>query len=255
MSWRSTFSNAIPLLALAALWQAASMSGLVNPDFLPSLQRIARATADLFTNENLLGDLRATVVSAGVGVVVGCALGIPLGAGMALSQRFEAILDPVIKSTYSLPKTALVPLLILWMGIGGLTNILTVAFACLLPIIIYTYHGVQGVPRTTVWSARAMGTPAHLMIWRIYIPSALHAILVGVRLAVSLAFVLAVATEMIVANAGLGKAMFLYGENGAYDYMFGAVLVTVLAAFLADRLTVLIGNHLLRWADPQQRLG
>ena len=91
---------------------------------------------------------------------------------MAISPRVNGFFSPLIKATYSLPKTALVPLLMLWFGIGGATNITVVVLAALLPLVVYTYHGVHGVPRALVWSAQAMGTPQRRLIWRVLLPAA-----------------------------------------------------------------------------------
>jgi NitT/TauT family transport system permease protein len=130
-----------------------------------------------------------------------------------------------------------------------------VMFSTLLPFVVYTYHGVSGVPQILVWSARAMGTGQRRLMWKILLPASLHAILTGLRIALGFSFVIAIAAEMIAANAGIGKLMFIYGESGSYDYMFAAVTSIVALAYAADRLTVAISNRLLRWDDIENRLG
>ena len=100
-----------------------------------------------------------------------------------------------------------------------------------------------------------MGTPQRRLLWKILLPASLHAILTGLRLALGFSFVIAIAAEMIAANTGIGKLMFIYGESGAYDYMFAAVAAVVALAYVADRLTVVSSNRLLRWDDVENRLG
>ena len=112
------------------------------------------------------------------------------------------------------------PLFILWFGIGDVTSIVSVLLACLLPVIVSTYHGVQSVPAVIVWSARAMGTPHHLILWRILLPSSLLNLYRSAHRARVL-FVLTISVEMIAAKTGIGKLIFLYGESGAYAYMSG----------------------------------
>jgi ABC-type nitrate/sulfonate/bicarbonate transport system permease component len=129
------------------------------------------------------------------------------------------------------------------------TNILTVVLACLLPVIVSTYHGVQSVPQVMVWSARAMGTPRYAILWRILLPGALLSILTGVRIALGFCFVLTISAEMIAAKSGIGKLIFLYGENGAYAYMFGGLLAVVIVAYGADRLLLAGMHYFLRWHD------
>jgi ABC-type nitrate/sulfonate/bicarbonate transport system permease component len=246
-------SRAIPLILFIVLWQGISASHLVNPDFLPSAIAVGTALVRLFGAHEILANLGTTVFTCFVGLALGAVIGIPLGAAMAISPRIDGFFSPLIKATYSLPKTALVPLLMLWFGIGGVTNITVVVLAALLPLVVYTYHGVHGVPRVLLWSARAMGTPAQRMIWRVLLPAAQQEILIGLRIALGFSFVIAISAEMIASNHGIGKLMFIYGETGAYDYMFAATISLLVVAYCADRGLVRLTHHLLRWQDSAQR--
>ena len=242
-------SRVIPFALFIALWQGISASHLVNPDFLPSAISVAIALVRLFGAHEIFANLGTTVFTCFVGLALGAVIGIPLGAGMAMSPRVDGFFSPLIKATYSLPKTALVPLLMLWFGIGGVTNITVVVLAALLPLVVYTYHGVHGVPRVLLWSARAMGTPERRLIWRALLPAAQQEILIGLRIALGFSFVIGISAEMIASNYGIGKLMFIYGENGAYDYMFAATISLLVVAYCADRGLVHLTNHLLRWQE------
>jgi NitT/TauT family transport system permease protein len=118
-----------------------------------------------------------------------------------------------------------------------------------LPVIVSTYHGVKSVPSVLVWSARAMGTPHHLILWRVLLPSALLSIFTGIRIALGFCFVLTISAEMIAARTGIGKLIFLYGENGAYAHMFGGLLAVVIVAYAADRALLATMKYVLRWHD------
>jgi ABC-type nitrate/sulfonate/bicarbonate transport system permease component len=255
IGWRALrhLSRAIPFILFIALWQGVSASHLVNPDFLPSAIAVGTALIRLFGAHEIFANLGTTVFTCLVGLTLGAVIGIPLGAAMAMSPRVDGFFSPLIKATYSLPKTALVPLLMLWFGIGGATNITVVVLAALLPLVVYTYHGVHGVPRVLLWSARAMGTTERRLIWRVLLPAAQQEILIGLRIALGFSFVIGISAEMIASNHGIGKLMFIYGENGAYDYMFAATLSLLVVAFCADRGLVHLTNHLLRWQDSAQR--
>ena len=100
-----------------------------------------------------------------------------------------------------------------------------------------------------------MGTAQRRLLWKVLLPASLQAILTGLRIALGFSFVIAIAAEMIAANTGIGKLMFIYGESGAYGYMFAAVTAIVALAYVADRITVSISNRLLRWDDIENRLG
>ena len=169
------------------------------------------------------------------GLVLALLIGVPAGMLMAKSRVADSLLGPLVKATYSLPKTALIPLFFLWFGIGATTDMVLVMLACLLPLLVYAYHGVHAVPRVLVWSAQCMGTPPARIFYAIELPASLAAILTGLRIALGFSFVLAISAEMIAAKSGIGRLMVEYGENGAYDYMFAAVSAIVIVAFAADR--------------------
>ena len=249
------FSRFIPFALFLAAWQGVAKSGLVDPTFLPSVGAVSHALVDLMAGPAFYFDLAVTFGRSLGGLALGAIIGIPIGAGMAVSRGINGFFGPLVKATYALPKTALIPLLILWLGIGSATNIVAVMLSTLLPFVVYTYHGIIGVPQMLVWSAQAMGVPKQRMLWKVLLPAAQHAILTGFRIALGFSFVIAIAAEMIAAQTGIGKLMFIYGESGAYDYMFAAVTAIMVLAFLADRLTVAMSNHILRWDDIENRLG
>ena len=230
------------------------MLHLTDPAYLPGIGAVGGGV--LRSGEGANDLLRARLCRCSR-LSPGCCwelrIGVPLGAAMALSRGADGFFGPLIKATYSLPKSALIPLFVLWFGVGGLTNILAATLTTLLPIVIYTYHGVHGVPQIFVWSAQAFGTPRGRMLARIMLPAALPAILTGIRIALGFSFIVTIAAEMIVSNYGIGKLMFFYGDSGAYNYMFAAVITVVVAAFIADRIFVAISDYVLRWQEPADR--
>ncbi|MDB5511406.1 MAG: hypothetical protein JWR08_889 [Enterovirga sp.] len=243
-------SGLAPIALLLAAWQALSWAGAIDSTTLPAPAATLAALARLLEGRGFFVDLGITVLRGLGGLALGAAVGIPLGLLMAVDRRAEGFFNPLVKATYSLPKTALVPLFILWFGIGSVTNVLAVALSTVLPIIIYTYHGVQSAPKILIWSARAMGTTERRLLWDVLLPAAQHGILTGLRIGLGFAFLIAIAAEMIAAQLGIGKLLFMYGETGAYDFMFAAVTAIVLAAYAADRALVAVSDHLLRWQEP-----
>jgi NitT/TauT family transport system permease protein len=242
-----TATAALPFLLVLVLWQAACASGLAPAAVLPSPAGVGHALEKLIAGGEIFGDLAATLLRCFVGLLASFLLGVPLGALMATSPRIDGFFSPLIRATYSLPKTALVPLFILWFGVGLRTEVGAILLSALLPLTIYTYQGVQGVPRVVVWSAAAMGTPRHALLWRVLLPASLQASLAGLRIALGFTFVSGISTEMIAANSGIGRLIFQYGESGSYDYMFAAVLTLVTVVFLADAALVRLTDFLLRW--------
>jgi len=247
-SWLSSpVGRVLPLVLIGLLWQGASSSGLVNPAFLPSPARIGVAAYDLLTGREIRDNIFITLWRAGLGLTLGSIAGIWLGLMMARSEVFRAYAAPVVGGTYSLPKSALIPLFILWFGIGTATTVCAVFLACLLPMVVNTAQGVSSTPRVLVWSAEAFGTQPRAMLWRVYLLHAMPDIFAGLRVALGFSFVLAISSEMIASTNG--KLIFMYGENGAYDYMFAAIACVVVVAFLADRLLLMLTAKSLRWHE------
>jgi NitT/TauT family transport system permease protein len=245
----SRVGRIIPLLLLGLIWQSVSTLGLVDPSFLPSPARVGHALYDLLTGREITDNLFVTLARAAIGLLLGAVAGIWLGLMMARSEVFRAYAAPIVGGTYSLPKSALIPLFILWFGIGTTTAVCAVFLACLLPMGVNTFQGVASTPRVLVWGAEAFGTRSKTMLWRVYLPHALPDIFAGLRVALGFSFVLAISSEMIASTNGIGKLIFMYGENGAYDYMFAAIACVVVVAFLADRLLLVLTQKCLRWHE------
>jgi ABC-type nitrate/sulfonate/bicarbonate transport system permease component len=246
-------SQIIPLAIFIMLWQAAISTGFVDIELLPSPSAVLLSLVHLLQTRSFYVDIIATTGRSLFGLALGIIVGLPIGALMAVSKVSEQFFNPLIKATYSLPKTALVPLFMLWFGIGSTTNILAVMFSAVLPIVVYAYHGIQGTPRVLVWSARSMGTSEWEIMRLVRLPAAIHDIMTGVRIALGFSFVIAIAAEMIAAKIGAGKLIFMFGENGSYDYMFAALTAVVALACIADAAVVLLADQLLRWRDPDAR--
>jgi ABC-type nitrate/sulfonate/bicarbonate transport system permease component len=238
-----------PLILIGVIWEMASVGALVNTEFLPSPVMIFVAFSDLLSGGEISQNLLITLFRAGVGLVLGAISGVWLGLMMARSVKFRAWVTPIVGGTYSLPKSALIPLFALWFGIGNITAICAVYLACLLPVIVSTFQGVISTPKVLVWSAQTLGTRDRQLLTRIYLRHALPDILTGLRIALGFSFVLTISAEMIASTSGIGKLVFLYGENGAYDYMFASIACVVIVAFLCDRAMVRAADWCLRWHE------
>jgi NitT/TauT family transport system permease protein len=237
------------IVVLLVAWELAVVAGAVDPDFLPAVHTIGAALWELVTAGEIWVNLLASTYRALAGLAVGTAFGVVVGLLMATSRAANGFFGPLVAMTYSLPKASLVPLFILWFGIGDLTNMLTVFLATLLPVVVSTYHGVKAVPQVLLWSAQAMGTTRVEILRRILVPAALLSILTGMRIALGFSWVLTISAEMIAARTGIGKLIFLYGENGAYAHMFAGILAILVVAYSADRAMVWIMHAALHWHD------
>jgi ABC-type nitrate/sulfonate/bicarbonate transport system permease component len=157
------------------------------------------------------------------------------------------MLRPLVELFYPMPKSALIPVTVLWLGFGDGSKILLIFLGCMLPVTIGAYNGARGSDRHLVWSARSMGASWLRMIWDVVVPSALPELLTGARTALALSFILLVSSELIVARQGLGYLIGYLGADGFYEGMFAVVLTVALAGFAADRAFQALVARTLRW--------
>jgi NitT/TauT family transport system permease protein len=236
-----------PLLLLALAWEAAPRLGLVNPENLPPLSAVAVALGGLVADGSLAlhgwSSLKNLLAGLGLGIVVGGALGVL----MAWYRPVEIIFNPLVRVLYPLPRSALIPVMILWFGLGAQSKIAAVFLGCLLPVVISAFNGARGVEQVLVWSALAAGASRRAVLWEVVVPAAMPEILAGIRSALALSFILLVASEFLVGQQGMGYLISFLGDGGAYDGMFAGVAVVSLVGFVADRLYLALMGWALRW--------
>ena len=135
-NWLRAAGRYLPIAIVVAVWQLVVELDLVDRAFLPSFGETVRALWEMTRNGEIVVNLLVSLYRALGGLVIGSVVGVAIGLAMATSRRADQFLGPLVATTYSLPKTSLVPLFILWFGIGNVTNMLSVVLACLLPVIV-----------------------------------------------------------------------------------------------------------------------
>jgi len=236
-----------PLFFVIAVWQLAVVGGLVSAELLPSPTSIVQAMVHLVGSGDVGHHFGVSLYRQMTGLLIAAVIGICLGISMAHVRWVRDVFEPLVKITYPLPKSALIPLLILWFGIGHNSKIFAIFLGCLLPVVVSSFNGTRGVNPQLVWSARSLGTGPIKLLWKIYFQAALPEILSGLRTALALSYTLLVSSEFLIARAGLGYLIQSLGEAGDYPGMFAGIVIVALMGFTADRLYVQLMNWLLRW--------
>jgi NitT/TauT family transport system permease protein len=236
-----------PLLILAAAWEAASRLHMVSPAMLPPLSGVAMAWIDLVRSGELVSNGLSSLYRTGAGLGYAVVVGSALGVFMAMSRGVNAVLGPLVEVFYPMPKSALIPVTVLWLGFGDGSKILLIFLGCMLPVTIGAYNGARGCDRHLVWSARSMGAGRLRTMWDVVVPGALPELLNGIRTALALSFILLVSSELVVARDGFGNQISDLGNNGSYAAMFAVVLTLAFVGFLADRIYQAIVERSLRW--------
>jgi NitT/TauT family transport system permease protein len=238
-----------PLLLLALAWEAVSRLGIVPIAALPPLDQVAGAWLNLAESGDLWANGVASISRAAAGLGLAIACGSVIGVLMAWYLPVRAVINPIVQFFYPMPKSALIPVMVLWLGFGDASKIVLIFVGCMLPVTLSAFNGARGTEQVLIWSARSLGASRARVLWEVVVPSALPELLSGIRTALAFAFVLLVASELIVARSGFGYMIGWLGDGGVYDAMFAVVLTVALLGFAADRGFLMLMRRALAWRE------
>jgi ABC-type nitrate/sulfonate/bicarbonate transport system permease component len=234
--------------ALALLmWQGANSAGLVDTLFLPSPLRIAASLWDQAQSGELATNLSVSLMRIGAGWLIGSAGGLVLGGLIGLSSWWRSAGLSFISALFPIPKIALLPLLILWFGIGEASKVATIALGVFFPMAISAYAGVDNVPRNLIRMAQSFNMPFHAIIRKVVIPGMLPSVLAGVRISTSIALILVVSAEMIGANTGIGAQLLTSGNLMQTDQLMAGIVAIAIVGLLIGALIGWIERAMLAW--------
>ncbi|WP_078281381.1 ABC transporter permease [Mycobacteroides franklinii] len=229
------------------IWQAGSAWGLIDPDILPAPSTIARAGIELIGNGQLAEALRVSGVRAAEGLLLGGLVGVVLGAAVGLSRLVDAVVDPTMQMIRALPHLGLIPLFILWFGIGELPKVLMVALGAAFPLYLNTTSAIRQVDPKLFETAQVLGFSFWQRLRVIIVPGATPQVLVGLRQSLALSWLTLIVAEQINADAGVG---FLI--NNARDFLridviiFGLVVYALLG-IVTDAIVRVLERRALRY--------
>jgi ABC-type nitrate/sulfonate/bicarbonate transport system permease component len=241
------YSGWIALVLVIGLWQLAGSAGWINPLFLPAPSGIARAIYQLAISGALWHHLSYSIMRIGTGWILGTIAGVIVGFRIGLSSLARGIGITFISALFPIPKIALLPLLILWLGIGEEPKIATIALGVFFSTAISVYSGVDSVPRNLIRMAQSFNVPFHAIVRRVIWPGALPSILAGFRITASVALLLVVSAEMIGAEYGIGAFVLQAGNLMQTDQLLAGVVILSLFGLAVGRLINLLETRLLHW--------
>jgi NitT/TauT family transport system permease protein len=245
----SALNRYLPLVILALAWEAVARFNIVDSQALPPLSKVAVSWFDLMRDGSLVSNGAVSLYRGSVGLLLAILIGGGLGMAMARWRLLDVFVNPLVQLFYPLPKSALIPVTVIWLGFGDGSKILLIFLACMIPVTIGAYNGARGSEQVLVWSARSMGASRMRMMWDVVMPSALPELLNGIRTALALAFILVVSSELIASQQGFGYLIGYLGSTGAYEAMYAVVLTVAFLGFAADRVYQIIMQWLLRWRE------
>jgi ABC-type nitrate/sulfonate/bicarbonate transport system permease component len=235
------------LLGLVALWQIGDSLGLIPTLFLPAPVNIAIALYRLTISGELWKHLSASLARLAIGWIVGTVFGIATGLAVGLFSLWRSPGMAVVSALFPIPKIALVPLFIIWFGIGEGSKVATLAFGVFFPTVIATAGGVDNVPRSLIRMAQSFGLSHGAIVRKVVLPAAMPAILNGFRVTSSIAIVLLVAAEMIGAERGIGAFVLSAGNLSDTDNLLAGIVVLSLLGLGVSWLIGRAEKLLLAW--------
>ncbi|WOH81404.1 ABC transporter permease [Bradyrhizobium sp. BEA-2-5] len=237
----------IALALVIAVWQLAGSAGWVNPLFLPAPSAIAVAIYKLAMSGALWQHLSWSIMRIGTGWLIGTAAGVVVGFAIGLSTMARGVGITFISALFPIPKIALLPLLILWLGIGEEPKIATIALGVFFSTAISVYSGVDAVPRNLIRMAQSFNVPFATIVRKVIWPGALPAILAGFRITASVALLLVVSAEMIGAQYGIGAFVLQAGNLMQTDQLLAGVVILSVFGLAVGKVIGWLETRLLHW--------
>jgi NitT/TauT family transport system permease protein len=252
MSPRAMLTRAAPVLAclgLLAVWQLASLA--LNNDSFPTAIEAIRAIPSILGDKESLINILASLRRMAVGFSLAVALSIPLGLMMGRSRAVASFFNPLLMVIYPVPKAALMPIIMLWLGVGDIAKTLVIFLGVSLPVIYHSFEGAKAVEEKMLWSGAAMGLSAPQRLIRIVLPAALPEILTGCRTGLVLALITMITSEMIARQSGAGNILFNALDMGQYDTVFAMIIIVGAMGIGLDALFERMRARLVKWSEPQ----
>jgi NitT/TauT family transport system permease protein len=234
--------------ALLALWECAARTiGIAG--LPPASEALAQIPAILGDPESLL-NIGDSLRRMAIGFALALVLAIPIGLTMGRSRHVAAFFNPLLMVIYPVPKAALMPIIMLWLGVGDASKTLVIFLGVTLPVIYHSYQGSRAVEEKILWSAAAMGMGPLARLARIVLPAALPEILVGCRTGLVLALITMVTSEMIARQTGVGNILFNSLDMAQYDTVYAMIVIIGVLGFALDFAFERLRGRLVGWAAP-----
>jgi len=239
------FAKASLLIAVLLVWQLARL-----PDYILSPLEIVRHFVQALGTAELYENIWASLARSLPGFAIGSFLGAALGLAAGTARWFDRMLSPAVFLTYPVPKIVMLPIFMIWFGIGDLSKVLIIALACFYPVFINAYYGVRQTRTILVWSALNMGATPARIFRRVVLPSAAPMIFAAMRVSLALSFIVMFAAEMINARSGLGHMIRTAENSLRFDLMYVSLVTIAILGYAGDRLVRLAHSRVLAWQQP-----
>lgn len=246
----------LSLLSVAGgilLWWGAVTIGLANPILMPPPQAVAKAVVDMIADGTLLEHIGVSVGRALGGFFLAALIGVPLGIIVGRLEWAYALVEPWLEIFRPIPPIAVLPIIVLWFGIGELSKLIVVCYGAFFPILINTVHGVRSVDNVLIRAARALGAAPRQIFYMVILPAAVPSIVTGLRLGAGMAIFVLVAAELLGSTSGLGWLIMDSRERFNVDGMMVGIVALGVVGYFINVGLVALERTLARWRPAQER--
>jgi sulfonate transport system permease protein len=240
-------------LGIVALWEVLSLAGVIPARVLPAPTDVLAAGWKLLLSGELVRNIWISFWRAIVGFAIGGAFGFALGLANGLSRRSERIFDSTLQMVRNIPHLAMIPLVILWFGIGEEAKLFLVALGVFFPIYINTQHGIRTVDPQLVEMGQTYGMSPLTLFRRVILPGALPSIFVGLRYGLGIMWLTLIVAETIAASSGIGYMAMQAREFLLVDVVVLSIVIYALLGKLADSSARLLERLCLAWHPAFQK--
>jgi ABC-type nitrate/sulfonate/bicarbonate transport system permease component len=237
----------LPIAALALAWELLARSGAVTPFMLPAFSVVMERIWTDALSGAMFVNIGATLYRTFVGFAVAALAGVVIGVAISRSAIARWFFDPIVSIGFPMPKVAFLPVIILWLGVYDASKIAMIIFDAIFPVITATIAGVRGVERELIWSARSMGASEQEMLRQVMLPAAFPQIMTGLQVALPIAMILAVFTEMVMGGYGLGGAMMYSSRFADSTGVFAGIVEIAVVGYVLVRTMAHVRRRLLLW--------
>ncbi|GAB3881835.1 ABC transporter permease [Terrabacter terrigena] len=244
---RRRYAAALGPLVLLAAWVAGSASGILDPRTLSAPWTVVTTAGELLADGRLQSNLAVSAQRAGLGLLFGILMGAVLALVSGLSRAGESLIDGPVQIKRAIPSLALLPLLILWLGIGEPMKVITITLGVFVPIYLQTHAGLRGIESKYVELAQTVGLSRAAFVRRVILPGALPGFLLGLRFAVTGAWLSLVVVEQINSTSGIGYMMELARTYGQTEIIVVGLVLYGLLGLLSDGAVRLLQRRALSW--------
>lgn len=252
---RSIIAALLPLIAILALWEGIARSGVTTPFLLPKMSDVVARCLNDAASGKLWDNVSLTVVRALGGFAIASTVGALIGLLMSRSAVVKWFMEPIVSVAFPTPKIALLPIFMLWLGLGDTSKITMIAFSCVFIVIANSAASAAGVDKYLIWSARSLGASHRDVTFEVVLPSALPGILTGMQIALPISMIATLVSEMVMGGGGVGAQLLISGRQADSVGLFAGILEIAVLGTIFVRAGAYFRRKLISWHEEFSHKG